>query len=208
MLLSALLAPALAVMAALTGEPTVTETPATAAVQAEHPATYVRPVIAPFEPMSSFGRKRAQGDAETDHYRRPLIAPVSVDAYHRSYEYSPSDSETNYDQGVTQARLDAQALMGRLDGVWQVRDTQGRILSALVVSEASRDAPVEAAWSVARESDVATTARRDGDEIVIEAGLGASTTRLRLTPASGAWSGVLARGGRVQTVDLKASDAS
>ena len=177
-----------------------------AADPAADPETYSRPAVAPFEPASSFGRGRAQGDAETDHYRRPLTTPVSVDAYHRSYEYSPSDSETGYEQGVTQARLDAQARMGGLDGAWQVMDAQGDVLSDLVVSDAGADGRLEAAWSLSGVRDVATTARRDGEAVVIEAGTGARTTRLRLTSTPQGWSGALAGGGQSWPVSLKSSN--
>lgn len=179
-----------------------------AADPASEPATYSRPAIPPFEPASSFGRSRAQGDAETDHYRRPLTAPVSVDAYHRSYEYSPSDSETSYEQGVAQAQMDAQALMGGLDGAWQVMDAQGDVLSDLVVSDAGTDGRLEAAWSLSDARDVATTARRDGDAVVIEAGTGARTTRLRLTPTPEGWVGALAGTGQTLSVSLKPSNQS
>lgn len=179
-----------------------------AADPAADPATYSRAAVPPFEPASSFGRDRAQGDAQTDHYRRPLSAPVSVDAYHRSYEYSPSDSETSYEQGVAQARIDAQSRMGGLDGAWQVMDAQGDVLSDLVVSDAGSDSRLEAAWSLSGARDVATTARRDGEAVVIEAGTGARTTRLRLTPTPEGWTGALAGTGVTLSVSLKPSNPS
>lgn len=177
-----------------------------AADPAADPETYSRPAVAPFEPASGFGRDQAQGDAETDHYRRPLTTPVSVDAYHRSYEYSPSDSETSYEQGVAQARIDAQARMGGLDGAWQVMDAQGDVLSDLVVSDAGTDSRLEAAWSLSGPGDVATTARRDGDAVLIEAGTGARTTRLRLTPTPQGWAGALAGAGLSWPVSLRPSN--
>ena len=70
---------------------------------APHPSTqaaYQAPAIRPFEPGRNFGREQAQGDTSGDLYRRPLETPVVVEAYVRSYEYTPSDVEAAYEQGV------------------------------------------------------------------------------------------------------------
>src|SRR5690606_7505842 len=72
---------------------------------APHPSTqllYQPPAIRPFEPPSDFGRETAEGDGG-DVHRRPLEAPVKVEAYVRSYEVAPADAERAYEQGVASA---------------------------------------------------------------------------------------------------------
>ncbi|WP_287011751.1 hypothetical protein [Brevundimonas sp.] len=69
------------------------------------PETYQPPVVRPFEPPSDFGREQAQGDSGDAAHRRALTQPVVVGAYVGSYETSPSDAETAYDQGVAQAEI-------------------------------------------------------------------------------------------------------
>ena len=204
-----MLTPAFIIAAAILGEHPYGDAAAVNAqppVPDPRPATYSRPAIAPFEPPSNFGRQRAQGDSEAELHRRPLVAPVAVDAYRRSYEYSPSDAETAYEQGVAQARIDAQARMGALDGVWRVTNADGDTLSDLVVSDPGDAAhgQIDAAWNIGLPSDqgVPTTAHREGEVVIIESGLGARTARLRLTPTADGWSGAFSRGGREQVVML------
>jgi hypothetical protein len=103
-----------------------------------HPSTlapYQAPAIRPFEPPSDFGRERAQGDGDTDVHRRPLDAPVSVDAYARSYEFTPTDIEASYDQGVASAEIRVDQTAGPLDGRWRVLDERGQSLFAMVISD-------------------------------------------------------------------------
>ena len=73
--------------------------------------TYQRPAVRPFEPPSDFGRETAQGDDTAGVWRRPLTAPVPIDAYRHSYEVSPTDAVIAYEQAVTQAELDYDARM-------------------------------------------------------------------------------------------------
>ena len=87
-------------MIAVAAEPGVQTAPLLDAT----PETYQAPIIRPFEPPSDFGREQAQGDANADLHRRPLTAPVVVDAYDGSYEVTPTDGQTAYDQGVARPR--------------------------------------------------------------------------------------------------------
>lgn len=103
-----------------------------------HPSTlapYEAPAIRPFEPPSDFGRERAEGDGDAEVHRRPLDAPVAVDAYVRSYEFTPTDTEASYDQGVASAELRVDQTAGPMDGRWQVLDERGQPLFALVISD-------------------------------------------------------------------------
>lgn len=162
---------------------------------APHPSTleqYRAPAIRPFEPTSDFGRERAQGDGEGDSHRRPLEAPVSVDAYARSYEHSASDIETAYDQGVASAEIRVDQSAGPLDGRWQVSDEQGRTLFGLALSDSGGF--VEGGWRGREGSGVATA---DGHVLTLE-GLGA----LSLQPANGGWHGTLTTGGHTRAVSL------
>lgn len=161
---------------------------------APHPSTqtlYTAPAIRPFEPASDFGREQAQGDAETEAHRRPLEAPVSVEAYARSYEYSPGDIETAYDQGVASAEIRVDQSAGPMDGRWRVMDEHGQVLFGLVLDDDGRG-PVEGGW---RGGSGAGAASVDGGIVTLE-GLGA----LMLEPAGSGWRGTLTEGGRVRTV--------
>ena len=104
---------------------------------APHPSTqalYQPPAIRPFEPPSDFGREVAQGDDAGEAHRRPLEAPVTVDAYVRSYEVSPADSEIAYDQGVASAEIRADQTAGPMNGYWRVVDENGAVLFDMVLS--------------------------------------------------------------------------
>lgn len=160
-----------------------------------HPSTqasYQAPVIRPFEPPSDFGRERAQGDENGDAHRRPLEAPVAVDAYARSYEYSPSDSETAYDQGVASAEIRADQTAGPLDGRWRMTDAQGRTICDLVLSDAG--GLVEGGWRAADGSGVVTVE----NEVLTLAGLGT----LSLQADGAGWRGTLAANGRTGPATL------
>jgi hypothetical protein len=111
-----------------------------------HPSTqalYEPPAIRPFEPPSDFG-ETAQGDGAGEADRRALEAPVTVDAYRRSYEASPADAEIAYDQGVASAEIRADQAAGPLVGYWRVVDADGSDLFDLVLNEAG--GLVEGGW--------------------------------------------------------------
>lgn len=161
-----------------------------------HPSTltqYSAPEIRPFEPTSDFGRERPQGDAETETHRRPLEAPVSVEAYVRSYEYSPGDTEAAYDQGVASAEIRVDQSAGVMDGRWRVSDDQGQVLFSLVLDDDGRG-PVEGGWRGAAGSGPATV---EGRTVTLD-GLGA----LALEPAGRDWRGTLSEGGRTRAVTV------
>lgn len=138
-----------------------------------HPSTlalYQAPAIRPFEPPSDFGRERAQGDGDAELHRRALEAPVSVDAYVRSYEFTPTDFEASYDQGVASAELRVDQSAGPLDGRWQVTDEHGRALFAMVIRDAGDvgRTPVEGGWRGDAAAGVVTA---EGRRLTLE-GLG------------------------------------
>lgn len=151
---------------------------------APHPSTlvaYEAPAIRPFEPASDFGREQAQGDAETELHRRPLEAPVSVEAYARSYEYSPADAEIAYDQGVSSAEIRTDQTAGPLDGLWAVTDAGGRELFAVALSD--RAGLVEGGWRGAGGDGVVTA---EGSVLTLE---GRGTLSLEADGAG--WRGTL-----------------
>lgn len=163
---------------------------------APHPSTqtpYQAPAIRPFEPPSDFGREVAQGDAADDLHRRPLEAPVPVGAYDRSYEFTPSDAETAYDQGVASAEIRADQAGGPLDGRWRMVDAAGRTLCDLVLSDPG-PGPVEGGW---RGESSAGGATSDGTTLTLD-GLGAMT----LERTASGWRGALTAGGRIHPVVL------
>ena len=165
---------------------------------APHPSTlepYRPPAVRPYEPTSNFGREQeAQGDDGGEMHRRPLEAPVPVDAYARSYEYSPSDTETLYDQAVTSAEMRADALAGPLDGRWTVSDAQGRALFGLVISDPGAGRRVEGGW---RGQGGRGGATLDGTALTLE-GYGV----LALERDGESWRGVLTVEGHRHTVSL------
>lgn len=163
---------------------------------APHPssqAAYEAPVIRPFEPGRDFGRDPAQGDEDAEPHRRPLETPVVVEAYARSYEYAPTDTETAYDQGVTAAELRADQTAGRLDGSWRLVDATGRKLYDLVLSDPGAG-PVEGGWRSAEGSGAATS---DGTTLTLD---GAGTVTLERS--AGGWRGIMAVDGQALGVRL------
>jgi len=164
--------------------------------QAPHPSTqavYRAPAIRPFEPAPDFGRERAQGDAEGDLHRRPLEAPVSVETYVRSYEYTPSDAETAYEQGVASAEIRADQAAGPLDGRWRILDAAGRALYDLVLSDPGVG-PVEGGW---RSETGSGAAAWDGETLTLD---GAGAVALESTGTGRR--GVLITGGANRSVVL------
>ncbi len=163
---------------------------------APHPSTqaaYQAPAIRPFEPGRNFGREQAQGDADGELYRRPLETPVVVEAYVRSYEYTPSDVEAAYEQGVTSAEIRADQAAGRLDGAWRIVDAAGRSLYDLVLNDPGVG-PVEGGWRGREDWGAATS---DGATLTLE-GSGAMT----LERAGNGWRGVLTIDGQTRPASL------
>ena len=163
---------------------------------APHPSTltpYTAPVIRPYEPDSDFGREVAQGDGETDLHRNPLTAPVTVDAYVRSYEYSPSDANVTYDQGVASAEIRADQTAGPLDGLWRVRDESGRTLFDIVLMDPGFG-PAEGGW---RGSGGSGAAASDGGVLTLAGG-----GVIALERAGAGWAGQLTEGGQTRPVTL------
>lgn len=168
------------------------------------PETYQPPVVRPFEPPSDFGRETAQGDAEAVLHRPVLTTPVAVDDYAGQYEPSPTDAQTAYDQGVSQAEIDADRRMGPLDGRWRVSGPDGRALFSLALTDRGEGRRVEGAWQAlsAGASDAqagpAGPAAQAGADFVIPADGG----ELRLHPAGSGWAGDFIRNGRSRPVTL------
>lgn len=163
---------------------------------APHPSTqaaYQAPVIRPFEPGRDFGRERAEGDADAERHRRPLEAPVTVEAYVRSYEYMPSDVEAAYEQGVASAEIRADQAAGPLDGAWRIVDAAGRAHYDLVLID-SGVGPAEGGWRHGARWGAATS---DGTTLTLD---GAGV--LALERAGSGWRGVLTVDGRAQPVSL------
>lgn len=161
-------------------------------IQAAEPAAqdlYSPPVVRPFEPPSDFGRERAQGDDSATVSRRPLEAPVLVDAYRGAYEVGPGDVEIAYDQGVAQAEIDMDRRMGPLDGRWRVRDAGGTLLFSLVLRDPGDGGPVEGGWSRqdALGSDGTAAGRREGEGATLALD-GAGELSLSRAP-DGGWTG-------------------
>lgn len=163
---------------------------------APHPstlATYRAPVIRPFEPGRNFGREPAQGDADGELYRRPLETPVVVEAYVRSYEYTPGDVEAAYEQGVASAEIRADQAAGRMDGAWRLVDATGRTLYDLVLNDPGVG-PVEGGWRGPAGRGAATS---DGATLTLE-GAGVMT----LEQAGNGWRGQWTVGGETILASL------
>lgn len=161
-----------------------------------HPSTqvaYQAPVIRPFEPGRNFGREQAEGDAETAPYRRPLEAPVTVEAYVRSYEYTPTDAETAYEQGVASAEIRADQSAGRLDGHWRMVDGAGQPLYELVLNDPGIGL-AEGGWRGQGRAGVATS---DGTTLTLE-----TVGVLTLERAGAGWRGSLTVDGLARPVSL------
>jgi hypothetical protein len=166
------------------------------------PETYRAPAVRPYEPPSRFGRETAEGDAETDLHRRPLTAPVAVGDYAGDYEFSPTDSQTTYDQGVAQAAIDTEAAMGPLDGRWRIAQPDGRPLLSLSLTDRGEGRRVEGAWrrldapAGIEKMGVAGPVSTQGEVIVIPLSKG----ELRLHPAADGWAGDWILDGRARPV--------
>lgn len=145
-------------------------------------AAYQAPVVRPFEPGPELGRERAEGDAGADRHRRPLEAPVTVEAYARSYEYTPDDLETAYEQGVISAEIRADQAAGPLDGVWRIVDASGRTRYDLVLIDPGVG-PAEGGW---RDGTARGAATSDGASLTLD---GAGVVALERAGAG--WRGVL-----------------
>lgn len=156
-------------------------------------AAYQAPVIRPFEPGRNFGREPAQGDTNGELYRRPLDAPVVVEAYVRSYEFTPSDAEAAYEQGVASAEIRADQAAGRLGGAWRLVDSAGRTLYDLVLSDPGAG-PVEGGWRGREDWGAATS---DGVTLTLD-GSGAMT----LERTGNGWRGMLTIDGQSRPASL------
>jgi hypothetical protein len=163
---------------------------------APHPSTlepYAAPAIRPHEPDSGFGREVAEGDSEAGLHRRPLTAPVTVDAYARSYEYSPSDADITYEQGVASAEIRADQTAGPLDGMWRVRDASGATLYDVVLTDRGSGS-VEGGW---RRPGGSGAAVFDGRTLTLEGGGAIALERART-----GWTGPLTGDGQTRPVTL------
>ncbi|MRL69960.1 hypothetical protein [Brevundimonas sp. SPF441] len=188
----------LALMSAVALEPAIQTTGLLDAT----PETYRAPAVRPYQPPSRFGRETAEGDAATDLHRRPLTAPVAVDDYAGDYEFSPSDSQTTYDQGVSQAAIDAEAAMGPLDGRWRIAQPDGRPLLSLSLTDRGEGRRVEGAW---RRLDAPAGIDRMGfagpvstlGEVIV---IPLSEGELRLHAAASGWAGEWVQDGRARPV--------
>ncbi len=162
---------------------------------------YSAPVVRPFEPPSNFGRVTAEGDGGGDPRRRPIVAPVAVEAYSRSYEYAPSTADTAYDQGVANAEAAMDARMGPLDGIWRVVDAEGRGLAQIALSDRGADRPLEGAW---RKLDAQGALGPLDGVTRTDAGLSLTfgDARLDLAASPDGWTGTLTEGRRSKAVSL------
>jgi hypothetical protein len=167
---------------------------------APHPSTlapYSAPAIRPFEPGSDFGREIAEGDAADTAHRPPLAAAVTVDAYDRSYEVTPTDLEIAYEQGVASAEIRADQTAGPLDGMWRIRDAGGRILYDLVLMD-SGDGVAEGGWRSPRASGGAVA---DSGELTLEGG-----GVIVMERAGAGWRGRLTVDGQTRPVTITRPD--
>lgn len=169
---------------------------------APHPSTltpYTAPAIRPFEPGSDFGREAAQGDEAGAAHRPALTAPVTVNAYDGSYEVTPTDLETAYDQGVASAEIRADQTAGPLDGTWRLHDAAGQTLYDIVLMD-SGFGPVEGGWRGPGRSG-SGAAVSDGRTLTLEGG-----GVIALERAGAGWRGQLTEGGQTRPVTLSRPD--
>lgn len=162
---------------------------------------YQAPVVRPFEPPSNFGRVTEEGDGGGDRTLRVLTAPVSVEAYRRSYEHAPSRADNAYDAGVETAERSMDARMGPLDGRWVVRDGEGRAVMTVSLMDAGEARPLDGAYRTAdaqAEVGPLTAIERSANALVLDL----DGDRLSLQAAGAGWSGVLVRDGREQAITL------
>lgn len=162
---------------------------------------YQAPVVRPFEPPSNFGRVTEEGDGGGDTRLRVLTAPVSVEAYRRSYEHAPSRADNAYDAGVENAERAMDARMGPLDGRWRLKDEAGRELMTLSLMDQGETKPLEGAYRTAdAQAEVGPVTAADRSEATLVLDLDGG--RLSLSPSGEGWTGTLAQGGRERTVTL------
>ncbi len=162
--------------------------------QAPAPEIYSAPLIRPFEPGDDFAREGAEGDATPRPLRGPLTESVTVDAYDRSYEATPTDLEVAYDQGVTSAEIRADQTAGPLDGAWRVSDAGGRVIYELVLLDTGAGR-AEGAWRRDRDYGGAVA---EGGILSLEGEAGV----IRLQRDAAGWRGTLTVDGRSQPVTL------
>ncbi len=162
---------------------------------------YVAPAVRPFEPPSNFGRVTEEGDGDAGMLRRPLVAPVAVEAYRGSYEVAPSSAETAYDEGVDAAERNMDDRMGPLDGRWLVKDGAGHTVMILALMDEGEGRPLEGAYrrndASAQVGPLTATERTAGTLVLNLAG-----ERLSLQASGQGWRGVLRRDGRERAVTL------
>ena len=162
---------------------------------------YQAPVVRPFEPPSNFGRVTEEGDGGGDTRLRVIPAPVTVEAYRRSYEHAPSRSDNAYDAGVENAERAMDARMGPLDGRWRLKDGEGRTLMTLSLMDQGDTKPLEGAYRTAdahTEVGPLTAAERSAGALVLDLDDG----RLSLQASGEGWTGMLVQGGRERAVTL------
>ncbi|MBU2378309.1 MAG: hypothetical protein KJ824_04015 [Alphaproteobacteria bacterium] len=162
---------------------------------------YVAPVVRPFEPPSNFGRVTEEGDGDAGTLRRPLVAPVAVEAYRGSYEFAPSSAETAYDEGVDAAERNMDGRMGPLDGRWRLKDGDGRTVMTLSLMDEGEGRRLEGAYrghDATAQVGPLTATERTARTLVLNVAGG----RLSLQASGEGWSGVLVRDGRERAVTL------
>ena len=161
---------------------------------------YAAPVVRPFEPPSNFGRVTEEGDGGGDRALRVLTAPVSVEAYRRSYEHAPSRADSAYDAGVDNAERTMDSRMGPLDGRWLLKDGEGRTLMTLSLMDQGESKPLEGGYRTAdAQAEVGPlTAERSSGALVLEM----EGARLALSPSGAGWTGTLVQAGRERAVTL------
>jgi hypothetical protein len=167
------------------------------------PVPYQVPGVRPYEPPASMPAS-PQPYSPSANDRIPS-APVTVEAYQRSYETPPDATERNYQAGI-QRNFDAQQVrMGPLDGGWTVRTESGAGFMALMLSDSGRaDQEVEGAWRTLgaragqKPSGFLLSVARVGRALVVrwypsdETG---NINIMRLNPtADGKWTGVVRAG--------------
>lgn len=160
---------------------------------------YSAPVIRPFEPGPDFGLEIAEGDAGGPPRRRPLTAPVTVDAYRGSYEATPTDIEIAYEQGVASAEQRADQTAGPLDGLWRISDAGGQVLYEVLLMDPGVGA-VEGGWRSGREAGGAVS---DGRTLTLEDDGGGVIV---LERAGEGWRGRLTVDGRTRAVTITRPD--
>ena len=168
---------------------------------APHPSTqtpYSAPAIRPFEPGPDVGREIAEGDGAAPVHRRPLTAPVTVDAYRGTYEVTPTDAETAYEQGLASAEIRTDQTAGPLDGYWRARDAEGRPLFDLVLLDPG-GGTAEGGWHSASGGGAAVS---ENGVLTLEDGGGTLT----LDADGSGWRGQWTAQGRTRAVTLSRAD--